>query len=261
MAVAKKKSVAIGFLKRANRRRYGGLWSELENSYTRGQNYYRTDLTGAYNLLLNYKAPPSQQQTRRERHTHDDEEVSRMTFVQNTPPVPGTDGATHDRIKCYNCNTLGHYASVCPKDNNEQGGVQMLQVAPEVPTETNEETYESEFTFLNLQEQTDKDNFLFHQRKERYSIIHDTWILLDSQSTVSVFKNSKFLSNIRPSPNKLRVHTNGGIQFSSQMGTVTNFGDVWFNEESLADILSMAAVQKVCPITMDTSVEPAMHVH
>jgi hypothetical protein len=34
MAVAKKKSVAIGFLKRANRKRYGGLWSELENNYT-----------------------------------------------------------------------------------------------------------------------------------------------------------------------------------------------------------------------------------
>jgi hypothetical protein len=45
------------------------------------------------------------------------------------------------------------------------------------------------------------------------------------------------------------------------MGTVTNFGDVWFNEDSLANILSMAAVRKVCRITMDTSIEAAMHVH
>jgi hypothetical protein len=57
------------------------------------------------------------------------------------------------------------------------------------------------------------------------------------------------------------VHTNGGTQFSSKMGTVTNFGDVWFNEDSLANILSMAAVRKVCRITMDTSIEVAMHDH
>jgi hypothetical protein len=58
VAVAKKTFVAIGFLKRANRKRNGGLWSELENSYTRGQNHYPTGLTGAYNLVLNYKPTP-----------------------------------------------------------------------------------------------------------------------------------------------------------------------------------------------------------
>ena len=37
--------------------------------------------------------------------------------------------------------------------------------------------------------------------------------------------------------------------------TVTNFGGVWFNTKYLANILSMAAIRKVCRITMDTSVE------
>jgi hypothetical protein len=57
VAAAKNKSVAIGFLKRADRKRYGGLWSDLENQYTRGTDDYPLDLTGAYNLLLNYKPP------------------------------------------------------------------------------------------------------------------------------------------------------------------------------------------------------------
>jgi hypothetical protein len=87
------------------------------------------------------------------------------------------------------------------------------------------------------------------------------WILLDSQSTVFVFKNQHLLSNVQPSTSNLRVHTNGGVQISSQMGTVKNFGDVWFNTDSLANILSMAAVRKVCRITMDTSVEAAVNVH
>jgi hypothetical protein len=87
------------------------------------------------------------------------------------------------------------------------------------------------------------------------------WILLDSQLMVLVFRNSKFLLNIRPSPSTLPVHTNGGTQFSSQMGTVTNFGKVWFKEKSQVNILSMATAGKVYRITMDTFVEAAMHIH
>jgi hypothetical protein len=84
---------------------------------------------------------------------------------------------------------------------------------------------------------------------------------LDSQSTVSVFNNRHLLSDIRTSPRTLGVHTNGGTQLSTQMGHVKNFGHVWFNPNSLANILSIAEVRKVCRITMDTSVEPAMYVH
>jgi hypothetical protein len=63
MAVAKKKSVAIGLLKRANQKQHEGLWSNLKNTYMQGQDHYPTDLMGAYNLLLNYRPTPSQQQT------------------------------------------------------------------------------------------------------------------------------------------------------------------------------------------------------
>jgi hypothetical protein len=45
------------------------------------------------------------------------------------------------------------------------------------------------------------------------------------------------------------------------MSTVKNFGDVCFNMNSLANILSMADVRKVYRITMDTSIEAAMTVH
>jgi hypothetical protein len=119
---AKKKSVAIGFLKRADRKRYGGLWSNLENLYTRGKDQYPTDLTGAYNLLLNYKAPLPQTYGRRDGHhvSREEEEVSGITFLQNSAPIPGTDGALHELIKCYNCQNQGHYASACPQENRER---------------------------------------------------------------------------------------------------------------------------------------------
>jgi hypothetical protein len=45
------------------------------------------------------------------------------------------------------------------------------------------------------------------------------------------------------------------------VGDIPNFGQVWFNPQSIANILSLAAVHKVCQITMDTAVEPAFNVH
>jgi hypothetical protein len=68
LAAAKLQAIAMGFLKRADRRRYGGLWSELENNFTRGQDQYPADLTNAYNMLLNYQPAPGTLPPRRDRH-------------------------------------------------------------------------------------------------------------------------------------------------------------------------------------------------
>jgi hypothetical protein len=87
------------------------------------------------------------------------------------------------------------------------------------------------------------------------------WILLDSQSTISVFNNNNMLKNVRRSPHVLRAITNGGFQDSNMIGEFPNLGDVWYNRDSIANILSLAEVRKVCHVTMDKSAEPAMIVH
>jgi hypothetical protein len=87
--------------------------------------------------------------------------VAGLTFAQAiATPVAGTDGATHPRTLCYSCQSMGHYADKCPA----QQGVQMFQVA---------EPTEHDFTFTNTS-----------------VLIPSTWVLLDTQSTVSVFCKS-----------------------------------------------------------------------
>lgn len=49
-----------------------------------------------------------------------------------------------------------------------------------------------------------------------------TWLLLDSQSTVSVFKNEHYMTNIRKSPTTVKKFTNGGTQVSNMVGDVKN---------------------------------------
>jgi len=104
-------------------------------------------------------------------------------------------------------------------------------------------------------------DFTFTQLPSRHELIPSSWVLLDSQSTVSGFKNPNFLTNIRRSNSQLKVHTNDGTQISSLVGDIKNFGTVWYNPNSLANIFSLAAVRKLCRITMDTSIEAALCVH
>jgi hypothetical protein len=92
--------------------------------------------------------------------------------------------------------------------------------------------------------------------------IPDYYILLDSDSTVSIFNNASFLTNIHDVdvPLCLKAY-GGGSQVSYQMGEVAGFGPVWYNPDSVANILSLAEVRRICRVTMDTAQEPAFHVH
>ena len=134
--------------------------------------------------------------------------------------MPGSDGVTHARINCYACNNRGHYAGDCPDAAPEeeppavpQNGpaIQMLQYE-EVEEDSEDDSGPSEYTYLQLEEvedDSDGDNsgqskFTFNQNTA-HRLIPSSWILLDSQSTVSVFCNKKHLKNIRKPGKTLTV--------------------------------------------------------
>jgi hypothetical protein len=51
----------------------------------------------------------------------------------------------------------------------------------------------------------------------------------------------------------------GGSQEMTEVATVKNFGDVWFNQNSIANILSLAEVRKKFRVTMDTDIDPCKY--
>jgi hypothetical protein len=95
----------------------------------------------------------------------------------------------------------------------------------------------------------------------RYNGIPSSWILLDSQSNISVFNNQQMVTNIRLSPQEICARTNGGEQTSTHIADFKNLGVVWYNPNSIANILSLSDVRKKCRVTMDTSQETSMVVH
>jgi hypothetical protein len=240
---ARDRTLAMLFLRNSDMTRFEAVWFGLANQYSGGTDQYPLDITSAYNLLENYKPRTRQHQNPRRPPVTPTAVVPTddgLTFVQTEGFTPGNDGITHSHVRCYNCQRYGHYAGpACP--STADSGVTMLQVQ-------HPEDHEYSLTQYN------------HSDNQRV-FLPDNWILLDSCSTISIFRTRGFLRNIRKSPRPMRVLTNGGIQISTLIGDVKEFGTIWYNPKSLGNILSLAAVMDTCRVTLDSQVEQSISVH
>ena len=270
--MARNKAHAIFFMTKADKGRYGQLVIDLENQYTRGTDQYPATITETYNMLVNYKKPANNRERNATRRTNrgtaattentnsgrgdEEEQHDDVAFVQHaeTAQPPAI-----ENVKCFKCNEYGHYSNSCPNPPTNEGrsnpAIQLLQLENDDIEDGYDGTEDNNFTF-NL---TTEDVTI----SKKHSMIDQDWILLDSESTVNIFSNRKFLRNIRQSDKErgLRVHSNGGHQDTHLVGDLPGFGTVWYNKHSLANILSLAAVRKRYKVTMNTDEEAAMVVH
>ncbi len=229
----------MDFLKKAPRARFGALLIELDNLFSCGVDQYPKDVVAAHSLLVNYQAPkgPITKPPPTKTEEGDDNDDA-LTFTQVGSATAGTDGTLHAHITCFSCKSKGHYSNMCPSTD----GVQLFQVEQPDDADTG-----VGFTFTSIE--------------SKHQTIPTTWVLLDSQSTVSVFCNKFLLTRICRCNTPLKVFTNGGQQISTLIGEVKNFGTVWYNPHSLANILSLAQVRKRFRVTMDTAVEASISIH
>jgi hypothetical protein len=75
--------------------------------------------------------------------------------------------------------------------------------------------------------------------------IPKNWILLDNQSTVNVFCNKDLLKNVRKTDRRMTIMCNAGATVRSMIGELDGYpGEVWYNPNGIANILSLSDVEK-----------------
>jgi hypothetical protein len=79
--------------------------------------------------------------------------------------------------------------------------------------------------------------------------INKDWLLLDNQSTTDSISNPDLLTNIHQVNGSLTIHTQAGRAVTKLRGTLAGYGDVWFCKKGIANILSLANVQKTREVT------------
>jgi hypothetical protein len=94
----------------------------------------------------------------------------------------------------------------------------------------------------------------------QYANLQDL-ILLDSDSTDTIFCNPKYVTNITDTDNELEVMTNGGPLMLKQRCEIPHLGEVWYNRHSITNIIALSDMTKKFPVMMDSSKEKALLVH
>ena len=169
-------------------------------------------------------------------------EASTMTFVntaggnatyeqQVAVSNTGTDGVFHPGISCYGFHGFRRYSNECPG----------------VTTTTTAGTTLTQYSFM-LAQATD-------------CRIDNKWLILDSQSTISVFCYPNILTNICHSDCTLLALTNGCHQDSHIIGDFPNLGVNCGTTRTLSPTSCHSPSCTSCVGSSWTNKELAMHVH
>ena len=91
--------------------------------------------------------------------------------------------------------------------------------------------------------------------------IPDTWILLDSQSTIDVFSNENLLTGIKKATTTMYIRCNAGIKSTNLQGHLSGYGWVWYFPDGIANILSLSRVKEKFLVTFNSALDNCFHVH
>ena len=254
---SRNKTIGVMFLLKLDRRRYGDFITELYNSHMQGTFEYPTDIGSAYALAINYRPKfVHRSRTQRSDHRRTDnrrdsdfpaiEDGSQNMMMTQHEIVPGLDGLTFQHVKCYGCNKKGHYRTQCPNTSSDARNTNLLQQNNESNNVEIDDITVPNFTLHNSSSDSSSSNSSFlqsailHQRNS--TGLPGYFILLDSQSTFSVFKTRKHVKNIKNSSKPLLYNTNGGRTSCNKTCILPDFGTIWYEPKSIANILALRDV-------------------
>jgi hypothetical protein len=84
------------------------------------------------------------------------------------------------------------------------------------------------------------------------------WVLLDNQSTVSIFYNKALLWDIRVTTRRMRVQCNAEWMVTNLIGCLPGYpGEVWYNPAGITNIISLADAEKYFRVRFDSEREKA----
>ena len=240
---ARQETLSMALLRGADRTRFGTLLDHLADQYAAGRDEYPKDLQSAYGLLAHYRSP-SNTTNRTANGSGNNGNANNNSGNNNSRSNERREAPATDE----SATTLTQHGGGSATDPTQ--GSCSVDV-PSAPATGGGTVVTSGTTLVQ---------YAVMMAQAELATIDPTWILLDSQSTISVFNNMNMLHNIRRSPYVLRAITNGGFQDSNMVGDFPNLGEVWYNDASIANVLSLSDVTKVCTVTMDSSRSLSMDV-
>ena len=85
--------------------------------------------------------------------------------------------------------------------------------------------------------------------------INKDWVLLDSQSTISLFRNALLLTSIQEVGTYLNIFCNAGKTKTNMVGDLKEDGTVWIYTNGISNILLLYRVAEMFHVTYNSHTE------
>ena len=250
------------FILKSDKRRFGNLVADLENSYTRGVKQWPDTLTKAREMLQKYR-PITNVSTSSEDETG-------LTFLNkekagntsaNSEDNPKTDAgmqrAGRGRGRGGGGRNQQHDAGRGRGAGRNSGGHDDAKNAQFLMTANwdNLDIDNEDYSFVQQVE-------IHHTFGQHTYKLPKSWLLLDTCSTVDMFYDKSLLHNIHKVSHGMTVHTNGGTTRTDMQGYFSDYPEpVWYHPKAIANILSYHNVSRHYRITTDTAADSAFNLH
>ena len=253
----------------ADRRKFGKLKDELANDYLLGSDKYPDTLEKAGRILSNYQSTNTQilyrgnlndtgvaflqrggrggragqggtagRGAKSEGGGSSEGGIAGDDVSTITGCTGGEAAKTNSRGEshCFNCGSPSHWAYECPQLSGEQ------QSQLHMTLEAQEET---------TQEPGEEAQQLFNVTLAQGGELPDNRVYLDGCSTVTAFKNDRFLKDIRTEAQGVKINCNAGAISTNKRGEYGNL-KVWYLPDGIANIISMHELESLYRITYDS---------
>lgn len=269
------KSTTTIFLRGSYQKRYGSLMDNYRSQYAGGRDNYPAKFEGAMDALRTHKPDDRRNNKSSDNNNHNKKDDTKnegenvMSFAQRSSE------ANNIRRVCLACKSKDHMLNECPhrddiprnkwfdRTKNEYNHHQNKKeddetsIANRVSMNSNKSNRSSSNKWVGTQVNSEINLNISTNNKAN----SDKIVILDSGSTISLFKSKNLVRNIREAPNKIELDTNAGSRIVDQVGDIDGLSTVYFHENGIANIFALKDLRKKYQVTYDSKKEDAFVVN
>ena len=265
--------LAYGFIS-ALSDRFDRYKKDLKASYSQNNNKYKETVVGSYQMALDvmriYQAkrwkPKEKSKKNKEEEEEEEEEKKGVSFVNETQDKKCFKCAAPDFRTCA-CDNLKKFkdkekSKGKKKVTIQEEGNQHLSIAEEDESESSCEGEALGFNTIAeaIVDAGDNSTLQDYCTKVRPKDLKNV-ILIDSGSTVDLFKSKRYLTGIHKTNSKCKSRTNGGVVYATKKGTLQGYGEVWYHPVAITNLLSFSKVRDKYMTQYDSFKEDSFLVH